>query len=149
MTASAVRNMVHFPKSPLCIIWKQHDNISLLQHLTSPKVQQVANSPHLPNLQAIAVTPNEEAVVFIRQFKNVTRKGLKLTSKISVGRIERKGDYRMLGNISDNEDLQFYLDKPDKCDVVIEEHTSTNTTVRVLIAHHNGNFEVKEVNLPT
>jgi hypothetical protein len=131
----------------MCIVWKEHDVVSLLQNPEPPQSVQVAHSPHLKNLQAIVVAPNEEAVVFIRWSKNLFT-GFQSKSKISIGRIERVGGYKVLGSISEEEDLQYSLEKPAKCDVVIEEHTNTNTKVRVLIAHSNGNFEVKDVNLP-
>jgi uncharacterized protein YrrD len=128
----------------MCLVWKEHHVISLLQNSGSPHVAPVAHSLQLENLQAIVVTPNEEAVVFITR----SRKWGHFKSKISIGRINQIGGSKVLASISEEEDLQYYLKKPEKCDVVIEDHTSTNTKVRVLIAHSNGIFEVKELNLP-
>jgi hypothetical protein len=62
----------------------------------------------------VVVTPDETAVVFIRSSK----KGFRWFSKISVGRIERNGDYRTLGSISEEEGLEYYLEKPEQCDIV-------------------------------
>jgi hypothetical protein len=63
----------------------------------------------------MVVTPDENAVVFIRSSK----KGFRWVSKISVGLIDRSGDYRILGNISAEETLDYHLEKPDSCDVVV------------------------------
>jgi hypothetical protein len=93
----------------------------------------------------VVVTPDETAVVFIRSSK----KGFRWFSKISVGRIERNGDYRTLGSISEEESLEHHLERPDQCDIVIEASHTPATPIRVLIAHCNGKFEVKEVKLPT
>lgn len=82
-----------------------------------PSTRKPANSPHLKGLQAIVVTPDEKAVVFIRSSK----KGFRWFSKISVGLIERAGDYRILGNISEEETLDHHLEKPDSCDVVVSK----------------------------
>jgi hypothetical protein len=92
----------------------------------------------------VVVTPDENAVIFIRSSK----KGFRWFSKISVGHIEKNGDYRSLGNISDEEFLDHHLEKPDQCEVVIEAIHNPATRVRALIAHCNGKFEVKEVKLP-
>lgn len=128
----------------MCLVWKEHHVISLLQNSGSPHVASVAHSLQLKNLQAMVVTPNEEAVVFITG----SRKWMHSKSKISIGRINQIGETKVLASISEEEDLQHYLNKPEKCNVVIEHHTSTNTKVRVLIAHSNGIFEVKELRLP-
>ena len=128
----------------MCIVWKEHDVVALLQNSERPQSAQVAHLPQVENLQAIVVTPNEEAVVFITS----CRKGFQFKSQVSIGRINRVGETKVLGSISDGEDLQYYLKKPAKCDVVIEDHTSTNARVRVLIAHSNGDFEIKDVSLP-
>lgn len=128
----------------MCLVWKEHHFISLLQNSGSPHVAPVAHSLQLKNLQAMVVTPNEEAVVFITG----SRSWRHAKSKISIGRINQIGETKVLASISKEEDLQYYLNKPEKCNVVIEDHnTSTNTKVRVLIAHSNGIFEVKELNL--
>jgi uncharacterized protein YrrD len=131
----------------MCLVWKEHHVISLLQNSGSPHVAPVAHSLQLKNLQAMVVTPNEEAVVFITGSRN----WLHSKSKISIGRINQIGETKVLASISEEEDLEHYLNKPEKCNVVVQEnqdHTSTNTKLRVLIAHSNGIFEVKELNLP-
>ena len=63
------------------------------------------------------MTPDERAVVFIR----ASKKGFRSFSKISIGLIERAGDYRILGNISEEETLENHLEKPDSCDVVVSK----------------------------
>jgi hypothetical protein len=144
--------MVHFPKAPLCLLWKEHDVVELLQYPTPPSTQQVLSCFHVKNLQAMVVTPNEEAVIFITSSTTASLwHGLHHISKISVARITKlaQGNYRILGDISGEDVLTYHLDSPAKCDIVIEEHTSSDTRVKVLIAHSNGNFEVKDVNLPT
>ena len=77
-----------------------------------------------------------------------SRNWLHSKSKISIGRINQIGETKVLASISEEEDLQHYLNKPEKCNVVIQDRTSTNPKLRVLIAHSNGIFEVKELNLP-
>jgi hypothetical protein len=143
--------MVHFPKAPLCLLWKEHDVVELLQDPTPPSTRQVLSGFHVKNLQAMVVTPNEEAVIFIASSTTASLwHGLHHVSKISVARITRlaQGNYRILGDISREENLTYHLDSPAKCDIVIEEHTSSDTQVKVLIAHSNGNFEVKDIPLP-
>ena len=121
--------------------------MEILQYPPPPSAQQVLNCFHVKNLQAMVVTPNEEAVIFITSSWH----GLHHVSKISVARITKlaQGNYRVLGDISWGDNLTYHLDSPAKCDIVIEEHTSSDTQVKVLIAHSNGNFEVKDVDLPT
>jgi len=131
----------------MCMVWKEHDFVSLLQNSERPQSAQAAHSQQLKNLQAIVVTPNEEAIIFIRSSRRGTFK-VQFKSTISIARINRIGETRVLGSMSEEKDLLYYLKKPAKCDVVIDEHTSTNTMVRVLIAHSNGDFEVKDVDLP-
>jgi hypothetical protein len=139
--------MIHFPKAPLCLLWKEHDVVELLQDPKPPSTQPVLNGFHVKNLQAMVVTPNEEAVIFITSSWH----GLHHVSKISVARITKlaQGNYRILGDISGEYILTYRFEPPAKCDIVIDEHTSSDTRVKVLIAHSNGNFEVKDVNLPT
>lgn len=143
-STQAVKRIVHFPKAPICILWKEYNIISLIQPF-KPSPRKSPNNPHLKGLQAVVVTPDENAVIFIRSSK----KGFRWFSKVSVGLIEKEGDYRTLGNISEEENLDFHLEKPDSCDVVVEATHSPATHIRVLIAHCNGKFEVKEVRLPT
>ena len=134
----------------MCVVWRENNLLSLLHKLGPLQTVPVIQSPELKHLQAIVVTPNEDAVIFIRSSWKVTNpfKGKQLESKISCARIVHDGNNKVLGSISKEEDLRYYLDKPTKCDVVIEAHTSTTTKVRVLIAHSNGNFEAKVVMLP-
>jgi hypothetical protein len=115
---------------------KENDIVSLIQR------PEPANGhcPHLKHLQAMVVTPNEKAVIFIRNHR------LPMASKISVGKIIRKPGGSILGEVSKEVSLQYHLDK--MFDVTIEEKMSTDTCVRVLIAHGNGNFEVKDVDIP-
>jgi hypothetical protein len=125
-------------------LWKEYDIISMIQpHKPTPR--KPPNNPHLKGLQALVVTPDENAIIFIRSSK----RGFRWSSKISVGLIEKAGNYRILGNISEEENLEYHLEKPDSCDVVIEASQGPATHVRVLIAHCNGKFEVKQVKLPT
>ena len=65
----------------------------------------------------MVVTPDENAVVFICSSK----KGFRWISKISVGLIERAGDYRILEKISEEEPLDYHLEKPDSCEVVVSK----------------------------
>lgn len=142
--------MIHFPKSPLCLVWKTHDWVVLLQNPRSP-VPSMSHCQQLTNLQAIVVTPNEDAVIFITSNREWSLRGLRtLVSKISTCRITKAGDsnYRTLGSVIAGETLNYHLDRPERCDIVIEEHTSSNTQVTVLIVHNNGYFEVKDVRLP-
>ena len=123
--------------------------ISLLQNLPQQSSGQVVASHQMKNLQAMVVTPNEEAVILIKWHKPSIWKPS--VSRISAGRLYKigeQGEHRALGTFSAEQDLQYYLEKPAKCDVVIEEHTSTSTKIRVLIAHHNGHFEVSDLDLP-
>ena len=146
-SATPLKAMIHFPKAPLCLLWKEHDVVELLQDPKPPSTQPVLNGFHVKNLQAMVVTPNEEAVIFITSSWH----GLHHVSKISVARITKlaQGNYRILGDISGEYILTYRFEPPAKCDIVIDEHTSSDTRVKVLIAHSNGNFEVKDVNLPT
>jgi hypothetical protein len=140
--------MITFPKSPLCLLWKEHDIVAILQ---DPAPPSVSNHLQVKNLQAVVVTPNEEAVIFITSSTTVSlRRGLRNVSKISVARITKLAQekYRTLGDISGEEVLNYHLGSPAKCDIAIEEHTSSQSQVRVLIGHSNGKFEVKDVNLP-
>jgi hypothetical protein len=121
--------------SPICIFWKEYDIISIIQPSKS-SIRKPPNNPHLKGLQAMVVTPDENAVVFIRSSK----KGLRWFSKISVGLIERAGEYRSFGNISQEETLDHHLEKPDSCDVVVSQlaHSfatyARNLTCRKLIS---------------
>jgi len=112
----AIKRIVHFPHSPICILWKEHNNISLIQAF-KPSSRKLSKTLHLAGLQAMVVTPDENAIVFIRSSK----KGFRWVSKISIGLIERDGDYRILGNISEEETLEFHLVSPDSCDVVVSK----------------------------
>jgi hypothetical protein len=129
-------------------VWRENNILSLLHKLGRPQTVLFTQSQELENLQAIVVTPNEDAVLFITSTSSVTWNGTKSESKISCARIEQNGECLVLGTISSPVGLQYRLEKPAKCDVVIEAHNSTSTEVRVLIAHSNGNFEAKYVNLP-
>ncbi len=116
--------------------------------MQNPKLRYpslIRADPHVSSLQAMVVTPNEEAVVFIRSHRILFR----VTSRISIARIENHNGFKTVGTLGHEEDLKYRLEKPDSCEVVIEEHTSTSEGVRVLIGHRNGDFEVKDMKLPT
>ena len=102
-----------------------------------------------PHLQTMVVTPNEKAIVFIKSHTGISLRGVHTTSKISIARIENHDGFKVVGNPSAEEDLTHHLERPDSCEVVIEERTSTNEQVRVLIGHRNGAFEIKDMKLPT
>lgn len=140
--------MVCFPRSPLCLVWKEHDIVLLLQHLDPANLGVQHPSTRIKNLQAVVVTPDEKAVVFIRSKTKLKWGGLPQSeSKISAAKIITVGLYRYIGGISPEQTLVNYLKKPDTCNVVTEEVRNSDTLVRILIAHSNGNFETITLDL--
>lgn len=105
-------------------------------------------SCQLVGIQAVVVTPNEDAVVFIRSSASTLRRPP--VSKICVCRIRKSGDFFYLDEWSKEERLQIYIKDQKTCEVVIEEeYEGSRNSVRVLIAQSDGKFEVKNITLPT
>lgn len=127
-------------------MWQGHD-IYLLQDAMKPPEIQMQQCPFV-NLQAVVVTPNEDAVVFIRpssagRFKSHV-------SRVFACPIEKAGDYFYIDYDKESipELLQNVLVKHDKCEVVIQEYEGSRRDIKVLIAQSDGKFEVKDLRLP-
>jgi hypothetical protein len=131
----------------LCILWQGHE-LHLLQEAIKPPEVQIQTCT-IVNLQAVVVTPNEDAVVFIRS--SSAGRMSRHVSKIFVCPIGKVGDYFYIDydKQSSPELLQNVLVKPDKCEVVIEGYEGRRRDINVLIAQSDGKFEVKDLHLPT
>lgn len=93
------------------------------------------------------MTPNEDAVIFIRSSRVSLRSSV---SKISACPIRKQGDYFYIDydKQSKQEPLQYHIKERDKCEVVIEEYEGSRRDIKVLIAQSDGKFEVKHIQLP-
>lgn len=93
------------------------------------------------------MTPNEDAVVFIRSSSFSFKSSV---SKISTCPIRKQGDYFYIDydKRSQEEPLQYHIKDRDKCEVVIVEYEGSRRDIKVLIAQSDGKFEVKNIHLP-
>lgn len=146
-----IQSIVISPDSPTCILWKRHDNISMMR-LSRPG-PPAPNLPglYLPNLQALVILSKksdaEETIIWIKS--ETKRQNLKpyRVSVINVVRLKRiSGQLRWVHD-SRAIDLDHNLRKPSKCGVSVEEDTSVVGLVKVVVAHHDGKVEKKPFNL--
>lgn len=129
--------MIPFPKSPYCILWAEYDRLSILGRGTQTNRQPFP----VENLQALVITPDEKAIIFIT---GTTVRGRR-RSRISFSRLQNDNGNFSFSKQSAGEFLERPLNNPSKCAVAIQNSNASEDFVTVLIAYCDGNCESKQV----
>jgi len=93
------------------------------------------------NLQALVVTPDEKAVIFITG----SIKFGKRRSQISFSRLQRDNGNFSFSKQIPGEFLEQPLNNPSKCALAVHGTDTSEDIVTVLIAYCDGKYESKQV----
>lgn len=139
--------LIPFPSSPTCILWDEHDKLWFLRKPETATFNQVFIAPSEPTtqiqrhiLQAVAISPDEQYVVFIVGINGFQKKSEIHVSSLSV----ENGLYQVGTKLSPARILNKALSHP-KGSAVSVQMMLVSRILKVLIAHSNGTFEEQDI----
>lgn len=98
----------------------------------------------LGHLQAMVVSPNEKALIFV-ETAWTTWSGRR--SSIYVAPIQHRNGHSLVGDVQQETSLNKALSNPSKCAVAVDYANINDDWTTLLIAHSDGTFESKPVRL--
>jgi hypothetical protein len=137
-STNPIKHIVPFPNSPYCILWAEYDKLYILSRTGTQATRQPFP---VENLQALVITPDEKAIIFITG----TTAGGRRRSKISFSRLQNDNGNFSFSKQCAGELLDQPLNNPKKCAVAIQRANASGDFVTVHIAHCDGKHESKQV----
>lgn len=124
-----IKRLIPFPKSPFCILWAQYDKLWFLRQSGLAAGQPTIKKD---NLQALAISPDETAVVFVT--------GSKGKSEVSISRLGIENGNFSLSDMCSGIKLAKSIKYPKKSAVAIR---IAGEEITVIVAHSDGTDEIK------
>jgi hypothetical protein len=138
-STAPIKHIIPFPKSPSCILWAEYDKLCILSQEGSSAIRTTQQIEHL---QALVITPDEKAVIFVTGTTSFRRR-----SKLSFSHLRNDNGHLSFGNQHDVGKLERPLTNPSRCAIGIRGTNVSGDNVTVLIAHCDGTHESHQVNL--
>jgi hypothetical protein len=136
-STAPVPSVIPFPRLPFCILWDENGKVWFLRR-QGPAAEQPTTQKD--KLQAVAISPDENSVVFITSV--IT--GFSKRSEISVSSLAVENESFSLSEVRSGTRLDKSLSHPKKSAVTVQAIAGG---LRVIVAHSDGTHEIKEIRL--